>query len=50
MKKFFVVLIAIELLVIISGLSYYGDHALDKLERIASELEYLSDHNVEVEE
>lgn len=50
MKKFFLVIVAIELLALIYGVSYYGDQALDKLERVASELEYLSDRPVEVVE
>lgn len=47
MKKCFLVMIAIELLALIYGVSYYGEQSLEKLERIASELEYLSDHNGE---
>lgn len=43
MKKFFLVVIAIELLTVIYGIGYFGEVHSSKLERIASELEYLSD-------
>lgn len=44
MKKLFLVIIAIELAAIIAAVEFYGSEALPRLERIASELEYLSDH------
>lgn len=46
MKKFFLVVIAIELVLLVAGVDYLGsqmERANTKLERIASELEYLSD-------
>lgn len=43
MKKLFLVVIAIELAFLIAMGEFYGSEALPKLERIASELEYLSD-------
>lgn len=46
MKKFFLVVIAIELVLMIAAVDYLTAQAQEantKLERIASELEYLSD-------